>query len=50
MILSGCQDLLDMPSRMRNLINLIYLDIFGCISLKEMSTHHGIERLKELRD
>ena len=49
MILSRCQDLLELPSRMRNLINLIYLDIFGCISLKEMSTHHGIEQLKDLQ-
>ena len=42
MTLSGCQDLLELPSRMGNLINLLYLDIFGCISLKEMSTHRGI--------
>ena len=42
MTLSGCQDLLELSSRMGNLINLSYLDIFGCISLKEMSTHRGI--------
>ena len=49
MILRGCQDLTELPSRMGKLINLRYLDLFRCDSLKEMSTHHGIGRLKNLQ-
>ena len=48
MILRGCPYLTELPSRMGKLINLRYLDISGCESLKEMSTH-GIGRLKNLQ-
>ena len=48
MILRGCRDLTELPSRIGKLINLRYLDLSGCGSLKEMSTHHGIRRLKNL--
>ena len=49
MILRGCEDLTELPSRMGKLINLRYLDLSRCDSLKEMSTHHGIGRLKNLQ-
>ena len=49
MILGGCQDLTELPSRMGKLINLRYLDLSICDSLKEMSTHHGIGQLKNLQ-
>ena len=48
MILRGCQDLTELPSRMGKLINLRYLDLSRCDSLKGMSTH-GIGRLKNLQ-
>ena len=49
MILRGCLDLTELPSRMGKLINLRYLELSGCGSLKEMSSHHGIGRLKNLQ-
>ena len=49
MILRGCQSLIELPSRMGKLINLRYLDLYRCYSLKEMSTHHGIGQLKNLQ-
>ena len=49
MILRGCEDLTELPSRMVKLINLHYLDLSRCDSLKEMSTDHGIGRLKNLQ-
>ena len=48
MMLRACQDLTELPSRMGKLINLRYLDLFGCDSLKGMSTH-GIGQLKNLQ-
>ena len=49
MILRGCKSLIELPSRMGKLINLRYLDLSICDSLKEMSTHHGIGQLKNLQ-
>ena len=48
LIFRGCSELIELPSRMGKLINLRYLDISECYSLKEMSSH-GISRLKCLQ-
>ncbi|KAJ9685832.1 hypothetical protein PVL29_017768 [Vitis rotundifolia] len=48
MIFRGCSHLIELPSRMGKLINLRYLDISKCYSLKERSSH-GISRLKWLQ-
>uniref|UniRef100_F6I6M1 Disease resistance RPP13-like protein 1 n=1 Tax=Vitis vinifera TaxID=29760 RepID=F6I6M1_VITVI len=48
MMLIKCSRLNELPSKMGKLINLRYLDIHGCGSLREMSSH-GIGQLKSLQ-
>ncbi|XP_034704787.1 putative disease resistance protein At3g14460 isoform X1 [Vitis riparia] len=48
MMLRECSYLYELPSKMGKLINLRYLNIDGCDSLEEMSSH-GIGRLKSLQ-
>lgn len=47
MILSGCECLIELPSRMENLINLRYLDVVGADRLTDLPS--DISQLKSLQ-
>jgi hypothetical protein len=47
LLLRDCRHLRKLPSRMENLIDLLYLDITNCIALKEMPM--GLKELKSLQ-